>query len=92
MEEAWAAEEKRPTGAENNLDDGEQIPVRFFVEQCVDELSVSKCMREQRLVVDMRNMTEVYLRINAISVGIPQIIRKKTQFVEHGKNGFEFPE
>ena len=87
MEEAWAAEEKRPTGAENNLDDGEQIPVRFFVEQCVDELSVSKCMREQRLVVDMRNMTEVYLRINAISVGIPQIIRKKTQFVEHGKNG-----
>ena len=45
-------------------------------------------MREQRLVVDMRNMTEVYLRINAISVGIPQIIRKKTQFVEHGKNGF----
>lgn len=88
MEEAWAAEEKRPTGAENNLDDGEQIPVRFFVEQCVDELSVSKCMREQRLVVDMRNMTEVYLRINAISVGIPQIIRKKTQFVEHGKNGF----
>ena len=88
MEEAWAAEEKRPTGAENNLDDGEQIPVRFFVEQCVDELSVSKCMREQWLVVDMRNMTEVYLRINAISVGIPQIIRKKTQFVEHGKNGF----
>lgn len=88
MEEAWASEQMSGNIAENNLEDEDQVSVRFFVEQCVDELSVSKCMREQRLVVDMRNMTEVYLRINAISVGIPQIVRKKTQFVEHGKNGF----
>ena len=87
-EEGWAAENTNNGGAENNLYASDQIPVRFFVEQCVDELSVSKCMREQRIVIDMRDMTEVYLRINAISVGIPQIVRKKTQFVEHGKNGF----
>ena len=88
MEEAWAAEETKRNVAENDLEDEDQVTVRFFVEQCVDELSVSKCMREQRLVIDMRNLTEVYLRINAISVGIPQIVRQKTQFVEHGKNGF----
>lgn len=88
MEVEWAAEERPVKEADNLLEDTEQIPVRFFVEQCVDELSVSKCMREQRLVIDMRDMTEVYLRINAISVGIPQIVRKSTQFVEHGKNGF----
>lgn len=88
MEEAWASEQMSGNIAENNLEDEDQVSVRFFVEQCVDELSVSKCMREQRLVVDMRNMTEVYLRINAISVGIPQIVRQRTQFVEHGKNGF----
>lgn len=88
FEEAWAKDNTSNSGAENHLEDTDQIPVRFFVEQCVDELSVSKCMREQRLVIDMRNMTEVYLRINAISVGIPQIVRKKTQFVEHGKNGY----
>ena len=88
MEEAWAAEETKRNVAENDLGDEDQVTVRFFVEQCVDELSVSKCMREQRLVIDMRNLTEVYLRINAISVGIPQIVRQKTQFVEHGKNGF----
>ena len=57
------------------------------MEQCVDELSVSKCMREQRLIVDMRTSAELYLRIAAISVGIPQIVYKDTQFVEHKKNG-----
>ena len=88
MEEAWASEQMSGNIAENNLEDEDQVTVRFYVEQCVDELSVSKCMREQRLVVDMRSMTEVYLRINAISVGIPQIVRKKTQFVEHGKIGY----
>ena len=88
MEEAWASEEITGNVAENQLDDNETVPVRFFVDQCVDELSVSKCMREQRLIVDMRNTSELYLRITAISVGIPQIVHTETQFVEHGKNGF----
>ena len=88
MEEEWASEEGSQNVTENNLDEMDSIPVRFFVEQCVDELAVSKCMREQRLIVDMRNTTELYLRITGISVGIPQIIYKKSQFVEHEKNGF----
>ena len=88
MKEEWANEEQTKGVAENNLDEEDSIPILFFVEQCVDELAVSKCMREQRLIVDMRDTVEVYLRITGISIGIPQIVYRETQFVEHGKNGF----
>lgn len=88
MEEAWATEESIGAVNENHLDDMEQVRVRFFVDQCVDELSVSKCMREQRIIVDMRTRTDLYLRITGISVGIPQIVYQENQFVEDGKNGF----
>lgn len=86
MKEEWAAENGE-TIAENNIDIPDAVKVLFFVEQCVDELSVSKCIREQRIIVDMRNIVEVYLRIAGLSTGIPQIVYRKTQFVEHGKNG-----
>lgn len=87
MEVEWAAEKK--TGfAENMLDTSDIVPVKFFVEQCVDELSMSKCVREQRLIVDMRYDTEVYMQISGISMGIPQIVCKESQFIEHEKNGF----
>ena len=85
LEEGWAAEEEEQV-SENNLELSEEVPVRFFVEQCVDELSVSKCMREQRLLVDMRKVPELYLQITAISIGIPQIVRTGNEFAEHGKN------
>ena len=50
-------------------------------------LAVSKCVREQRLIVDMRKTSEVYLRIMGISMGIPQILYRDSQFVEDGNNG-----
>lgn len=87
LEEGWAVEEEKGNVAENNLELEEPVPIRFFVEQCVDELSVSKCMREQRVLVDMREVPELYLQITAISIGIPQIVRTKTEFVEHSRNG-----
>ena len=76
--------------AENDLDDEEtdEVPVRFFVDQCVDELSVSKCIREQRIMVDMRHYPDLYLQINCISTAIPQIVRRKTQYIKDGENGF----
>ncbi len=86
MDPEWATEIHVANKAENRLDEVENV--RFFVETCVDELSVSKCMREQRIIVDMRQeVIELYLRITGISVGIPQIVYTQTQFVEHGKNG-----
>ena len=72
---------------ENDLELEESVPVRFFVEQCIDELAVSKCMREQRVLVDVREIPELYLQITAISMGIPQIVRTETEFVEHDRNG-----
>ena len=66
----------------------EEVPVRFFVEQCVDELSVSKCIREQRIMIDMRHNPDLYLQINCISSAIPQIVRRETQYMQDGLNGF----
>ena len=68
--------------------DKEEFPVRFFVEQCVDELSVSRCIREQRIMVDMRHNPDLYLQINCISSAIPQIVRRETQYMLNGYNGF----
>lgn len=87
LTEEWGRKEQRETVAENDVDRQETIDARFFVEQCVDELSVSKCVREQRVVVDMRKSPRLYLQIMAVSAGIPQITIRETQFVEHGKNG-----
>ncbi len=84
-------EEIEDDTAENSVDKDEEeketIPVRFFVEQCVDELSVSKCIREQRIMVDMRHNPDLYLQINCISNAIPQIIRHETQYMQNGYNG-----
>lgn len=86
MEDGWAKEADE-TISENNINLEESVAVKFIVEQCVDELSVSKCMREQRLFVDLREIPELYLQITAISIGIPQIVRTKTEFVTDGLNG-----
>lgn len=87
LEEAWAAEETDRGTAENSIDNEGNVSVRFFVEQCVDEPAVSKCMREQRIMVDLRERPELYLQIMAISIGIPQIVGKETEYVEDGGNG-----
>lgn len=78
MDEEWA--ESHSAESDENMQ-------RIFVEQCVDELSVSKCMREQRLVLDLRTFVDVYLQVMAISVGIPQIIHEPSQYVKNGMNG-----
>lgn len=87
LEKAWATESMDNGISENSLEIEGEVSAKFFVEQCVDELAVSKCMREQRLLVDMRNVPELYLQITAISVGIPQIVRMRTDFVDHNRNG-----
>ncbi len=83
----WGKEEKEEGLSENDIDREGAVQARFIVEQCVDELSVSKCMREQRILVDIRKSPALYLQIMAISVGIPQIVCENTQFVEDHGNG-----
>ncbi len=86
LSEKWGEIQSRGI-SENALDNMGDMEARFLVEQCVDELSVSKCMREQRILVDMRPVPALYLQILAISMGIPQIVCQKTQFINDGRNG-----
>ena len=74
--------------SEFDLDEEKKVPIKFFVDQCVDELSISKCIRKQRIVVDVTSHPDLYLQISCISSAIPQIVAHKTQYVHHGKNGF----
>lgn len=70
-----------------NAEPVKSLSQRCFAQQCVDELAVSRCLRQQRLIVDFRNVRDVYLRIVAISMGIPQILLYPSEFVVSGKNG-----
>ena len=74
--------------AEFDLDEDKKVPIKFFVDQCVDELSISKCIREQRIMVDVTSRPDLYLQISCISSAIPQIVSHITQYVYNGKNGF----
>lgn len=87
MNPEWAMLEKRDVEQENNIDQLDTVK-RFFVEQCVEDYKVSNCMMEQRLLLDVREESEVFLQVLAISVGIPQLVTKETQFLCNGKNGF----
>ncbi|MQN00663.1 MAG: accessory Sec system protein Asp1 [Lachnospiraceae bacterium] len=59
----------------------------FTVAQCVDELSVSRTLREQRIIVDLQEVPDQFLQISAMSMGIPQITVRETDYVKNGKNG-----
>lgn len=82
----WARK-KEQNKAEVVLDAEEQIPVLFVVEQCVDELAVNKCMREQRVLVDLADGPDLFLQICCVSMGIPQILKSATEYMKPGKNG-----
>lgn len=74
--------------SEFDLDGEEEIKIRFYVDQCVDELSISKCIRLQRIMVDITQNPDLYLQISCISSGIPMILERETQYIHPGKNGF----
>lgn len=82
----WARKEDS-NKSENLLEEEDQIPILFIVEQCVDELSVNKCVREQRLLVDLADIPDLFLQISCVSMGIPQVLRTATRYMRPGKNG-----
>ncbi|MCI9570534.1 MAG: accessory Sec system protein Asp1 [Lachnospiraceae bacterium] len=83
---AWAGKGNR-NQSENLLDEEDWMPVLFIAEQCVDELSVNKCVREQRLLVDLADTPDLFLQILCVGMGIPQILRTATQYMRPGENG-----
>ncbi len=78
--------------AEFDLEGENEIPIRFYIDQCVDELSISKCIRLQRIMVDATKHPDLYLQISSISSGIPMLVMRESQYVHHGQNGFIFDE
>lgn len=74
--------------SETRMDEFGKVQPKFFAVQCVDELSVSKCIREQRLIVDLRESAKLYSQISGLTFGIPQIVRSETQYVQHNENGY----
>lgn len=82
----WA--DGQESDVEDDLDEQQHIKLRFEIAQCVDEMAVSRCIREQRVVLDMRKIPDLYLRIAAVSTGLPQILCTESQYVVDGKNGF----
>ena len=76
------------TSAENELEDMEKtVEQRFFVDVCVDERDISKCINEQRDILDMRGTMDVFVYVTAISKGVPRISMSADQFLIPGKNG-----
>ena len=73
---------------ENELEDMEKpVEQRFFVDVCVDERDISKCINEQRVILDMRGTMDVFVYVTAISKGVPRISLSADQFLISGKNG-----
>jgi len=82
----WARKEDT-SKSEFLLDKEDLIPVLFRVEQCVDELSANKCVREQRILVDLADVPDLFLQISCVGMGVPQILRNATDYMKPGKNG-----
>ena len=76
------------TFAENEPEDIEKpVEQRCFVDVCVDERDISKCINEQRVILDMRGTMDVFVYVTAISKGVPRISMSADQFLIPGKNG-----
>ena len=74
--------------AEDEPEDVEKpVEQRFFVDVCVDERDISKCINEQRVILDMRGTMDVFVYVTAISKGVPRISLSADQFLIPGKNG-----
>ena len=69
------------------MNEEDRIPICFVVELCVDELEVSKCLRELRVIMDLAEVPDLFLQISAVSMGIPQILKVENQYMISGKNG-----
>ena len=80
---------REPDGvSENSIEEeGGKASQYFFVAQCVDELSVSRTLREQRVIVDLSEMPDHFLQISAMSMGIPQITSLETDYIKDKENG-----
>lgn len=86
-EPGYPDEQENPVDVMFRDAEEKRVPILFFVEQCVDVLSVNKCVREQRVLVDLEERPDLFLQILCLGTGIPQILREATEYMRPGKNG-----
>lgn len=73
--------------SESSVDASGRAQPIFSVAQCVDEMSVNRTLREQHIIVDLQDIPDQFLQISAMSMGIPQITVRETDYIVDGKNG-----
>ena len=81
----WARKENK--NSFEIIPDEDEIPIKFVVEKCSDDISINKCMKQQRLLLDLADKPDLFLQISCISMGIPQILSRENQYMKDGKNG-----
>lgn len=85
----WMIPDTRELDSENTVDaHEEEIDIRFFIDKSLDERNISKCVNEQRVILDMRNTVDVFLFITALSKGVPRISFIKDEFLLHKRTGY----
>lgn len=80
----WSIQED--SSAENRTEEGGSSQ-KFFADVCRDSMSIHRCMLLQRVLVDLSKRPDQFLQVSAVSLGIPQICKGKTVFLEDGQNG-----
>lgn len=87
----WVLASDKRRESENEIDkEEEETKPRFFIKQTINERDISKCVNEQRLILDVRNTVDVFLFITALSKGVPRISTIKDEFLLHKRNGYYF--
>lgn len=59
----------------------------FTVVRCMDAMETNRKLRETRVLIDIQNIPNQFVQISALSMGIPQITMRETQYVKNGRNG-----
>lgn len=85
----WMIPDAKQVESENPVDaDEEKVEIRFFINRTIDERNISKCINEQRVILDMRNTVDIFLFITALSKGVPRISFMKDEFLLHKRTGY----
>lgn len=59
----------------------------FVVARCLDAMETNRKLRETRILIDLQDIPDQFLQISALSMGIPQITMRETQYVKNDRNG-----
>jgi accessory secretory protein Asp1 len=64
-----------------------EVLEHFVLDVCEDEMAVNRKIKESILLVDLSESADIFMGMNSLSVGIPQLVSKENEFVRNGKNG-----